>query len=236
MKRGWTYQEYVASSRILFFTDSGLYFENVLSTSKSHTSVEGPALHNNHISMRCGEASIEKYPQRLLTHPDDKLRAISGILQAIHGEQTCYSVPSLTSGLLYTGRTWPLKPHQPVALGTFSSWSWLAAQGRLNVQNNHRLDGLAYWAYTGRVGNGDTVSAAWVPVPRHINDVTVDKVHGTMKDPFDRTSRECVGPAWLQGFMITRRPQWLALDCTKEVYKQRLQNDSRIFLTDHWAM
>jgi hypothetical protein len=79
--RGWTYQEYIASKRLLFFTNYGLRLQNNRTSDKIFA--EGFSGIGRMQSPELDFDLIEGYTRKDLTHDSDILHASSGFLRAL---------------------------------------------------------------------------------------------------------------------------------------------------------
>jgi len=94
-KRDWTYQEHLASSTLLFFTDFGIYNHKRLAGAEGiETNTEGLSRDKPRFERDDSVGNrIMMYSSRTLTYRSDILRAFSGILYAAYGDRTSFGVP-----------------------------------------------------------------------------------------------------------------------------------------------
>jgi hypothetical protein len=94
-KRGWTYQEYIASSVLLYFTHSGLYVDYWPKGERDGVTVaEGPRDDLKHVGREIsGLHLIQNYSKRTLTYREDRLRGMSGVHQAMYEGRITFGIP-----------------------------------------------------------------------------------------------------------------------------------------------
>jgi hypothetical protein len=95
-RRAWTYQEKVASSQLLFFTDGGLHLQPSAGARRTPMYVlsEGPhKLWDSYREEETGLSIVERFTKKIITFPKDRLRAVSGILTALYGDRTYFGMP-----------------------------------------------------------------------------------------------------------------------------------------------
>ena len=92
--RGWTYQQYVVSPRLLIFTKFGLYFRMrqgliiyVFAEGPMGRSVYTPSEDDTIFGL------LKEYKKKSLTHRSDALHAITGILYLLCGNETSSGIP-----------------------------------------------------------------------------------------------------------------------------------------------
>jgi hypothetical protein len=90
--RAWTYQEYLVSKILLFFTDDGLYLKTGPHPS-NNVVTDSASLSLWTLDHRWNLAVIEAFTQRTLTYDTDMVNAASGILRAMYGDRTSYGMP-----------------------------------------------------------------------------------------------------------------------------------------------
>ncbi|OJJ69727.1 hypothetical protein ASPBRDRAFT_285748 [Aspergillus brasiliensis CBS 101740] len=99
--RGWTFQEAILSSRLLLFSDEGVFFEcssrvgRLLDEDRKirSTSYEEPNRFLGNSITQGYMSKLEAFTQRDLTFESDILRAFSGVLQGVWGSEHYYGIP-----------------------------------------------------------------------------------------------------------------------------------------------
>ncbi|GKZ23752.1 hypothetical protein AbraIFM66951_000594 [Aspergillus brasiliensis] len=156
--RGWTFQETILSSRLLLFTDEGVFFEC--------SSEEGIRVEKRKIRSNLREAhnvflgggldqsyimQLTAFTQRDLTFESDILRAFSGILRAYWGNEHYYGIPYSLFGarLLWQSMDGKYQRRTPNAGDMFPSWSWSSILGGISLPVSYEDEysvPLARWA------------------------------------------------------------------------------------------
>jgi hypothetical protein len=236
-KRAWTYQEYLASSRLLFFTDYGLYLdgrEGFLEGIRGKLSLltEGPRIENDWRLGRgmpiTGLGVVVGFSERILAHRSDTLRAISGIFQALYKDRTYYGIPL---NEFENGIGWELddysKVRKPKAVSLFPTWSWASVSGKLRfyATSGQRQCSLAYWGWAERSNKADSTSLQWLP----FRDSSHQDVW-TSNNTWMLSIKIAVALAWFHGCFQTEVPSVLLQDCPVKEWKSRLADK---ILTDH---
>lgn len=225
-QRGWTYQEHVASSTLLFFTEyelflyhkstDGLYRESVVEVQFSPFFDDEGILYN-----------IEEYSQRTLSFQTDKLRAFAGILQATCGNRTSFGLPwdHFDEAILWDSKGCDRGLQPEADMEIFPTWSWASAKGPVYFADaSSFLYGLAYW---GRFDSGpmsNSKQAIGPPKTRQDPDGTL------------QTSLFSAMIAWAMGCARPMAPEFLKANCSKLEYLQRLR-ESRITIdpSTYWS-
>jgi hypothetical protein len=213
-KRGWTYQEYLASRRLLFFTDSGLFLKTGIGRGSKvwgEGGVERGKFHFDDPGLRM----IESFTKRELTCSTDVLRAISGILQAVYADRTSFGMPwdEFDNALLWMPTSFDNKPRISTATDIFPTWSWASVNGRVLFWGCY--DGLFSLAYWGRVVAGGKTTLGplvWSPLR--------PKAYSSCMDGDASTTAAL---AWMHGCLRSDLPKILVADCSKEEYGERLE-------------
>jgi hypothetical protein len=223
-QRGWTYQEHMASSSLLFFTDHGLFLDDRRGgRANAYPLAEGPAYSISSIGRTTyteirGLRLIQEYSQRSLTFQRDKLRAVNGILQAMYNGQTTYGIPLSD---FENGVIWEIddssKARESKTNGIFPTWSWASINGAVNFPICTYQDhfSLAYWAWAERSRTADRKSFQW----SHTRDA---KRQGawSFEDHFNNTIKDVIALAWMHGCFYSEVPPWLMVDCSAQEWKE----------------
>jgi hypothetical protein len=240
--RGWAYQEYIASKRLLFFTDHGVYLKNdrrsgkILSEGFSWGSSWGSHSANKELDF----ALIEEYTHKELTYESDILRASSGILRAMYGNRTSYGMPwdDFDRAILWRPRTFDREPRESKNDGAYPTWSWTSSMGPVSVpEATQPIYSLAYW---GRPTSVTTApgSVPWsILAPKYAVSSTMgasyvrtytdsySESEAFWQEPEAQASEHYVvaGLSWLHGCIRTELPPWLTADCTRNEYAAGLK-------------
>ncbi|RAL06060.1 HET domain-containing protein [Aspergillus ibericus CBS 121593] len=146
--RGWTFQEDLFSSRLIFFSEVGLFYNDRLVESSSNVLSED-GCHSTcwaHLpSLLLYWDVLAFYTRRKLSYPSDAVRAFTAILHEVHGRNgTYYGLPLqyFDQGVLWI-------PQNPTLPSTerhtqFPSWSWASHDG--DITHINAGTPLAVWA------------------------------------------------------------------------------------------
>ncbi|XHG06694.1 hypothetical protein AWENTII_009881 [Aspergillus wentii] len=145
--RGWTFQEAIFSSQFLFFTEYGVYYAH---RERRHVHSESnPRSISRDLDClptmdRFWEAHTH-YTRRILTYDSDTIRAFTGVLQKIYGDDTYYGLPIHH---IHKAISWVPSLFEDEGPGGqrdgFPSWSWASCDGV--VRHSPAKAGLALWA------------------------------------------------------------------------------------------
>ncbi|KAH7080950.1 heterokaryon incompatibility protein-domain-containing protein [Paraphoma chrysanthemicola] len=230
-QRGWTYQEHMASSALLFFTNDGLHFQQGYDYNRLTVS-EGPAhnglgsSHNDLSSL----AMIETYSRRNLTFPTDVLRALAGSLSAVYGERISFGMPwdHFDSAVLWELDGLRNKDHKyskrdSVGPHVFPSWSWTSVEGRVVFKSRyHHVYRLAYWGIPVPDTSKSPAAYRWSSIEvstRHARHAGRSRL---WRDDVEICALAAL--AWLHGCIRTEVPECIQVDCSSEDYIKRLEN------------
>jgi hypothetical protein len=220
--RGWTHQEYMASSVLLYFTNFGLYIEYWRKGERDHvTEAEGPA---NKTPWGHGESSglhlIQDYSGRTLTHRRDKLRGISGIHQAMYEGQITFGIPlnDFENGIAWRINNYS-KVRKPRVFGLFPTWSWASVNERVlfPATFSEMQCSLAYWGWAKESQTTGRTSFQWRP----IRDRDQNKMYAK-KIQWSDTLKVSVALAWLNGCFYNETPKFLSVDCSAKDWHARV--------------
>jgi hypothetical protein len=223
-KRGWTYQEYLASKRLLFFTEYGVFSKGGLG-GESKTFAEGAAVESYFGEEEKGLRMIEAFSEKELTYATDILRASSGILQAIYGPRTSFGMPwdDFSSAILWTARKLDREFRESTAAHTFPTWSWASSNGGVRLPECRGLHSLAYWGRIVANGMSAQGSLSWSTLP---------PAHDFDVDP--SIENVVAGLAWLHGCIRSKVPEYLSIDCSSTEYIQRLADRWNTSPSQYW--
>jgi hypothetical protein len=224
--RGWTFQEYVASKRLLFFTDQGLYLKNGLGQYVKILS-EGFS-EDSYVDDQVSDLQLlESYTKRNLTKETDILHASAGFLRALYGDRLSYGMPwdDFDHVILWAPDAFDRGTRASTSTEVFPTWSWITSIGPIKVDLRvETIYGLAYW---GRPTTGATTTSGslrWsILEPSHT------RMYPKSRFEKDRSERYVVAAlSWLHGCLQTEAPSWLSVDCTRDEYAARLE--------ERWSM
>lgn len=221
--RGWTFQEYVASKRLLFFTDHGLYLKNGLGKpekilTEGHS--EGSGMHDQDLDL----CLLKNYTKRSLKKESDILHASSGFLRLLYGNRSSYGMPwdEFDNAILWTPDAFDCGPRGPTRTEVFPTWSWISSTAPVRVNMGvEPVYSLAYW---GRL----TTSAATTsgPLRWEALEPTYPHTMSSATSQFDKSRSEryvVAALSWLHGCLRTEVPSWLLVDCACDDYAARLE-------------
>jgi hypothetical protein len=162
--RGWTYQEYVASQRLLIFTDYGLYQKSHFGSPDAVVS-EGAAgperyLPEDQLDLK----TVEEFTKRSLTYPTDILRASAGILQMLYKNRLLFGMPldEFDSAILWAPTEFGCKPRQSSGSTIFPSWSWASSSSPVSFPRRRSTPfGLAYYGSVCPRNPNESVTSSW---------------------------------------------------------------------------
>jgi hypothetical protein len=230
--RGWTYQEYIASKVLLFFTDYGVYLKNDRKSGNIRS--EGFSWRSDFVNKELDLELIEEYTKKNLTHDSDILRASSGILRALYGHRSSYGMPwdDFDRAILWRPCTFDSGLRESTNSDVFPTWSWLSSMGPVSVQRvTESVCSLAYWSTP--IVNAPTTpkSVPWSKLaptyavsPTLTRPMIYVRVHEE-GDPTDYALGLYIVAAlsWLYGCIQSEAPPWLSIDCTRVEYAARLK-------------
>ncbi|KAH7413911.1 heterokaryon incompatibility protein-domain-containing protein [Phaeosphaeria sp. MPI-PUGE-AT-0046c] len=221
--RGWTFQEQVASKRLLFFTDYGLHLKNgpgmpqeIISEGFSDAS----ELHDQELDLRL----LQNYTQRQLTKETDVLHASSGFLRSIYGERLSYGMPldDFDSAILWAPDTFDRGPRGSTSTEVFPTWSWISSIGPIRFDTEMEpVYSLAYWGIPTTLAANALGPLCWSTLePTYPHTMS----YSTSQFDDDHSIRYVL-PAlsWLHGCVQTEVPSYLSVDCALDEYAARLE-------------
>ncbi|KAH6639191.1 heterokaryon incompatibility protein-domain-containing protein [Boeremia exigua] len=210
-QRGWTFQEYLTSSRLLFFTQRGLYLSRRQPNSiknevmKVEEFAEAAIVPGRDPASTTGLRLVDllsSYTKKSFTHSTDILRAITGILNAIYGERTSYGMPwkNLDLFILWCSRSDRLRLSSGSDL--FPTWSWISINGQIAFPGaTATFYSLVFWG-TCTIYHSDSYQGQlWKPfaAPPNSNTTYLPDL-------------SVAAVAWLSGCLLSEIPEWIMPD------------------------
>ncbi|KAI9771580.1 MAG: hypothetical protein M1839_002773 [Geoglossum umbratile] len=201
-KRGWIFQEYLLSPRLLFFGHYRMYWEcsrcarfedypNDKFEGSTHSSIAKRKIHKIDFSKEpyywdIWYQTVEEYTTRKLTNPRDRLSALSGIAQWMCGGENDRYVAGIIRQDLVQGLMWiagssgsqPFTCHGP-------SWSWGSINHPVIFSRYTKLHSSSSSDYLTERGRRELMSADSKKLGARIKDVAV-KLKGL--NPFGEVS------------------------------------------------
>ncbi|KAB8290380.1 hypothetical protein EYC80_010813 [Monilinia laxa] len=156
--RGWTYQEFALSFRLLIFTELGLcYMSNPREKSNTGNMQAFEFLPNYfsclqpyHAEIEDTRHMIEQYTQRYLTCDNDIIRAFSGILNQFGScHQSGMPLANFDDNLFWWPYSWnqASRTHNSSGAVFFPSWSWSSVIGPVIFDYFFNHVPVTTWAY-----------------------------------------------------------------------------------------
>jgi hypothetical protein len=207
--RGWTYQEYIASKRLLFFTNYGLRLQNNRTSDKIFA--EGFSGIGRMQSPELDFDLIEGYTRKDLTHDSDILHASSGFLRALYGHRLSYGMPwdDFDRAILWTQNAFDRGLRASTNTEVFPTWSWISAMSPISIPRaKHPIFSLAYWGVlnTGAPTTIKVLSSKAAFQEHHFQEHYI-----------------VAALSWLYGCIDKEPPSWLSVDCTRVEYAERMK-------------
>lgn len=226
--RGWTYQEQAASSRLLYFTEYGVYYYSQESKVESMytegaAKTDGYRLTHN---IEYGLRMIAIFSERQLSYISDKLRAVSGILNAMYGDQTYCGMPYVDFDVAMLWEDSGNAHLIPAPM--FPTWSWLASPGAVEFPTDRLMYGLAHWGRPGNSQCNGSLPSRWEPIYRG------DRDRRHPRRNYDNWAGVGAAMAWLHACSSANIPEWLILDCPRDSYINRLKTNWHPDDPWHW--
>ncbi|EKG19963.1 Heterokaryon incompatibility [Macrophomina phaseolina MS6] len=165
-QRGWTFQEGVCSTRILFFTDVGLFAEQRTDTGQRFWTSEAFAEQDQQVRLHGYHKWVERYTKRSLTYPTDILWAFLGLFDHMPSTEALeqrYGLPVSQFDLAILWKQINGDAPRRASSGTdiFPSWSWTSSTGEISYDEKE-LDlsaSVASWVFVDEAPNGYALSA-----------------------------------------------------------------------------
>jgi hypothetical protein len=166
-KRAWTYQEYLASKRLLFFGEYGLFVKTGFGLG-SKTYAEGAAQRTHFRDEKVGLELVEVIGEKELTHSSDILRASSGILHAVYGNRMSFGMPwdEFDAAILWMPTAWDHTLRQSTQMDHFPTWSWASSSSCVEFELQRKpVYSLAYWGRRTANGTATEGQYSWPTIP-----------------------------------------------------------------------
>lgn len=131
--RGWTFQEFLCSFRLLFFSEFGVHFVHREPTGIFEIQSEASSVFSYPGSFPSPDeywSALEQYTARDLRYSSDIIPAISGILNTIHGNETEWGMPLRNINQAMTWYAVNGHPNEKKRPG-YPSWSWTSHCGTI---------------------------------------------------------------------------------------------------------
>lgn len=217
--RGWTYQEYVASQRLLFFTDCGLYLKDSFGVLNQKANSEGATgqIHNFHedaLDLR----TVETFTQRSLTYPSDVLRASAGVLQMLYKDRLFFGMPmdEFDSAMLWVPTKFGHRPRPSSESVIFPSWSWASSSTSVKFpRRRYNPFGLARWGEVSSIPGSDKDEY-------YIRD-QISPDGGQIRATIQPNAFAHAGIAWLSGCVESEAPPDVLPNTSTHEYGSRLK-------------
>ncbi|RAK86148.1 HET-domain-containing protein [Aspergillus costaricaensis CBS 115574] len=217
--RGWTFQEAMLSTRMLFFTNAGVFFECSQASQEDRFALSTSTRLQFALATTYDEL-VQEYSTRSFTSNSDVLRAFSGIMHWKYGTEHYFGVPycDFVRGMLWLPRG--SSAHvTSVARCTekgdiFPTWSWSSVMGCIDIylyENTH-TSLLGVWGIPSSRTN-ETVHIIW-PHNRQLS-----------RDEEDGWVRELgIALAWKEGCFPRPLPPILNVSTTWQEYRALLRS------------
>ncbi|OJZ83869.1 hypothetical protein ASPFODRAFT_291201 [Aspergillus luchuensis CBS 106.47] len=217
--RGWTFQEVMLSTRMLFFTDAGVWFECYQTFQEDRFALLKSA--NLHFTPATAyEDLVLEYSTRSFTSNSDVLRAFSGIMHWKYGTEHYFGLPycEFVRGMLWS--PWDMSVHEtPVARPTepgdiFPTWSWSSVMGPVHLCSEAHIHTslLGVWG-TPSSGTNETVHIIWP----HNQQLSRDEEDGWVRELG-------FALAWKEGCFPKPLPSMLNVSTTWKEYRALLRS------------
>ncbi|KAK8197966.1 heterokaryon incompatibility protein-domain-containing protein [Phyllosticta capitalensis] len=137
--RGWTYQEFRLSSRLIFFFSFAARFSHRQSrpfslqwTMRNVGSGFNPDIYSEETTIETYESSVEEYSSRDLGCQSDAMIAFSGVCAQFHGpHRFCLPRTGFDDAITWTVRQRPRQRRYSRGSPLFPSWSWVSIRGQV---------------------------------------------------------------------------------------------------------
>ncbi|PWY82122.1 HET-domain-containing protein [Aspergillus heteromorphus CBS 117.55] len=150
--RGWTFQEAIFSSQLLFFTDYGVYYVSNKGWGTGGWSESSPEPSECFNLPKVNDVleAHRMYSRRNLTKGSDAIRAFTGVLQKAYGSAIHYGLPinHIDQAMCWIADSAYWNDTEESSRSNFPSWSWASHNGI--IKHNEVKAGLAVWAIPGR--------------------------------------------------------------------------------------
>ena len=217
--RGWTFQEAMLSTRMLFFADAGVLFEC------SQASQEDRFALSTSASLQFTPATaydqlVLEFSSRSFTINSDVLRAFSGIMHWKYGTEHYFGLPycEFVRGMLW--RFYAMSapenpcPRRTETGDTFPTWSWSSVMGCVDMyaSENTHTSLLGVWGIPSSRTN-ETVHTIWP----HNQQLSRDKENGWVRELV-------LALAWKEGCFPRPLPPILNVSTTWQEYRALLRS------------
>jgi hypothetical protein len=145
--QGWTYQEHVASRKLLFFTDYGLYLKGYSGVRNEFGRAEGEG--TRYSPEELGLKIIEEFSKKSLTLPSDVLRATAGILETLYEDGLYHGMPlaEFDSVIRWMPTQSSHARRASMKGATFPTWSWSSSSSPVVFPCRQQVPySVAYWS------------------------------------------------------------------------------------------
>jgi hypothetical protein len=215
--RGWTYQEYVFSQKLLFFTDYGLYQKSNFGSPDNIAKSEGPLGVSNGVHYeKLNLSTVEEFTRRSLTDQTDLLRASAGFLQVLYGDRLLFGMPldEFDSAILWIPTGFGGKPRQCSDIAVFPSWSWASSSSPVRFLRRYRTPfGLARYGRRCSNNPNEPAASSWEIIsPRRVRSQAVHPLRAFAY----------FGLAWLNGCIESKAPFEVLMNVDSYTYASRL--------------
>lgn len=179
--RGWTFQEGICASNLLYLTEYGA-FADLEEKEKGSNSccIFSERKYDRDQSLRTFRSwdyydCVMEYTTRVLTHSTDILNAFAGVINMLEpsiGKRCEYGLPleMFDQAILWRPVNGDTEPRHSTVPGEFPSWSWCCIQGAVMYQRRVWGDSicgsLASWAFSSTTSTSNVNSltpARFVP-------------------------------------------------------------------------
>jgi hypothetical protein len=221
--RGWTFQEYVASRRLLFFTDYGMYVKDGFGTSQNIVSEgfsDGARMRYDELDFRL----VGNYTQRHLGKETDILSAFSGFLRSIYGDRLSYGMPwdDFDNAILWTPDAFDCRCRESTSIDVFPTWSWISSMCPIRLDLGlEPVYSLAYWGLPATGAATASEPLRWSTLEPSYS-CPVSHIKETDENHLERYVVAAL--SWLHGCVRTEVPSWLLVDCASDEYAARLED------------
>ncbi|KAH6878669.1 heterokaryon incompatibility protein-domain-containing protein [Alternaria rosae] len=212
--RAWTFQEYLSSTTMMFFTEHGIYVGHRSEPGSLDVYTEAPGVHQpTYDRLHNSFDALETYTAKSLTHSSDRLRGFSGILYATHGNRTTHGQPidDFDRSILWRRRGSRIEPRTQEQTDLIPTWSWTSVGGSIEFYQKYYYSySLAYWGKF--VYEDDKVVKVVIGPPNRI-----------CQGEREGSDHAVAALAWLAGCVRSKPPAYLKIDCSSAEYEKRLE-------------
>ncbi|PYH37903.1 HET domain-containing protein [Aspergillus neoniger CBS 115656] len=217
--RGWTFQEAMLSTRMLFFTDAGVFFECSQASQEDRFALS-TSRQLQFPPVTTYDNLVHELSSRSFTINSDVLRAFSGIMHWKYGTEHYFGLPycEFVRGMLWD--LYKMSAHEtPVARRTetgdiFPTWSWSSVMGPvyLHMIESTHTSLLGVWG-TPSSRTNETVHIIWP----HNRQLSRDKEDGWVRELG-------IVLAWKEGCFPRPLPPILNVSTTWQEYRALLKS------------